>query len=79
MDDLYLDKDLSVTDIYSDNEGVSPDDDSEVSFQQQLGISTEKPQETQEVEAPKQEITKPSVVESTEAPNEEDSYDPFAA
>lgn len=79
MDDLYLDKDLSVTDIYSDNEGVSPEDDPEVSFQQQLGISTEKPQETQEIEAPKQEVTEPSVVESTEAPNEDDSYDPFAA
>ena len=72
-----MEKDLNVPDIYSDEEGNGCEEESEVVFQPSV-VTEEKPKETQVVDLPKQEVTEPSVVESTAASDEEDNYDPFA-
>lgn len=77
MDDLFLEKDLSVPDIYSDDEGSGSEEaGSEVSFQNIAAVEETNSSE-QETEHPKQETTEPTVVESTPDSNEEDNYDPF--
>ena len=77
MDDLFLEKDLSVPDIYSDTEGDGSEEvDSEVPFQDVSAVEETNSSE-QETEHPKQETTEPTVVESTPDSNEEDNYDPF--
>lgn len=77
MDDIYLDRDTSVSDIYSDN-GNEVTDAGGLSFFKNLEQQVNG-EPAPEPEPPKEEVvTEPTTVEAEQPPPEEDSYDPFA-
>ena len=78
MDDIYLDRDTSVSDIYSDN-GNEVMDAGGLSFFKNLEQQVNG-EPAPEPEPPKEEevVTEPTTVEAEQPPPEEDSYDPFA-
>lgn len=77
MDDIYLDRDTSVSDIYSDN-GNEVTDAGGLSFFKNLEQQVNG-EPAPEPEPQKEEVTEPTTVEAKQPPPEEDSYDPFAA
>ena len=77
MDDIYLDKDTSVPDIYSDNNNEVTDAGGLALFQNVTEPQSEQPVPQEPL--PKEEEPKePTVVEAEQPPAEEDTYDPFA-
>lgn len=78
MDDIYLDRDTSVSDIYSDN-GNEVTDAGGLSFFKNLEQQVNG-EPAPESESPKEEevVTEPTTVEAEQPPPEEVSYDPFA-
>ena len=83
MDDIYLDKDTSVSDIYTDNNNEVTDAGGLTFFQnlEQQGQTTQSSDEApKQEEPPKEEEPKePTEVEATQPPPDGDTYDPFAA
>ena len=76
MDDIYLDRDTSVSDIYSDN-GNEVTDAGGLSFFKNLEQQVNG-EPAPEPESQKEEVTEPTTVEAEQPPPEEDPYDPFA-
>ena len=82
IDDINLDKDLSVADIYSDDNSELTDAGA-LSFFKNLDLTTksnsEESKTEQPAEEPKQEEpTEPATIEATQDEEPEDEYDPFA-